>query len=216
MKIEKSELLRYLGYRGQQYDDNIERNIDRAIDICLEKITPRNVIKKFSLVKEPLSLKDADMILQGNDIAKHLEDCNEAYILGATVGFEIERTVDKLMKDNPLLGVMVDSASICAIESYCDDLCEHIQSLNTKRLTWRFSCGYGDFPLAQQKDFVRLLEMQKRIGVFINEDSFMMSPQKSVTAIIGVKESAKDDAQYKRCVGKCGNCNNVKCEYRRN
>ena len=83
MKIEKSELLRYLGYRGQQYDDNIERNIDRAIDICLEKITPRNVIKKFSLVKEPLSLKDADMILQGNDIAKHLEDCNEAYILGA-------------------------------------------------------------------------------------------------------------------------------------
>ncbi|MCX4363199.1 MAG: hypothetical protein OSJ74_07455 [Clostridia bacterium] len=216
MKIEKSELLRYLGYRGQQYDDSIERNIDRAIDICLEKITPRNVIKKFSLVKEPLSLKDADMILQGNDIAKHLEDCNEAYILGATVGFEIERTVDKLMKDNPLLGIMVDSASICAIESYCDDLCEQIQSLNTKQLTWRFSCGYGDFPLAQQKDFVRLLEMQKRIGVFINEDSFMMSPQKSVTAIMGVKESAKDDAQYKRCVGKCGNCNNVKCEYRRN
>ncbi len=89
--------------------------------------------------------------LAGNDIAQHLEDCNEVYILGATVGFEIEKTVNKLMNENPLLGVIVDSASICAIESYCDDLCEELQRQNSKQLTWRFSCGYGDFPLSQQK-----------------------------------------------------------------
>lgn len=217
MKIEKSELLRYLGYKGQEYGENIERNIDRAISICLEKITPRSVIKKYALVKDPLSLKDTNMVLQGGDIAKHLEDCNEAYILGATVGFEIEKTVNKLMNENPLLGVMVDSASICAIESYCDDLCEELQSQNSKQLTWRFSCGYGDFPLSQQKDFARLLEMQKRIGVFINEDSFMMTPQKSVTAIVGIKETIyeRGGAQSRRCAGKCGNCGNVTCQYRK-
>ena len=139
MKIEKSELLRYLGYKGQEYGENIDRNIDRAISICLEKITPRSIIKKYALVKEPLSLKGANMTLQGNDIAQHLEDCNEVYILGATVGFEIEKTVNKLMNENPLLGVIVDSASICAIESYCDDLCEELQRQNSKQLTWRFS-----------------------------------------------------------------------------
>ncbi len=210
MKIEKSELLRYLGYKGQEYGENIDRNIDRAISICLEKITPRSIIKKYALVKEPLSLKGAN-----NDIAQHLEDCNEVYILGATVGFEIEKTVNKLMNENPLLGVIVDSASICAIESYCDDLCEELQRQNSKQLTWRFSCGYGDFPLSQQKDFVRLLETQKRIGVFINEDSFMMTPQKSVTAIVGIKESAVDETQSRRCAGKCGNCGNVGCAYRK-
>ena len=215
MKIDKSELLRYLGYKGQQYGEKIEENIDTAISLCLEKITPRSVIKKYSLVKEPLSLKGTNMILQGKDIAKHLEDCNEAYILGATIGFEIEKTVNKLMNENPLLGVIVDSASICAIESYCDDLCEELQRQNDKQLTWRFSCGYGDFPLEQQKDFVSLLEMQKRIGVFINEDSFMMSPQKSVTAIIGIKDSAREDTQKNNCVGKCGNCGNVSCAYRK-
>ncbi|MDE6471895.1 MAG: hypothetical protein K2L52_02585 [Clostridia bacterium] len=215
MKIDKSELLRYLGYKGQEYGENIEQNIDVAISLCLEKITPRSVIKKYSLVKEPLSLKGANMILQGKDIAKHLEDCNEAYILGATVGFEIEKTITKLMKENPLLGVMVDSASICAIESYCDDLCEELQSQNTKQLTWRFSCGYGDFPLSQQKDFVRLLEMQKRIGVFLNEESLMMSPQKSVTAIVGIKETAKEETQLSKCIGKCGNCGNQSCQYRK-
>ena len=218
MKIDKSELLRYLGYKGQEYDEKIEQNIDTAISICLDKITPRSVIKKYPLVKDPLSLKGANMTLQGKDIAKHLDDCNEAYILGATVGFEIEKTVNKLMNENPLLGVMVDSASICAIESYCDDLCEELQKQNAKQLTWRFSCGYGDFPLSQQKDFVRVLEMQKRIGVFLNEDSFMMSPQKSVTAIVGVKESAVYDGTKnngRKCGSKCANCGNVGCAYRK-
>ena len=215
MKIDKSELLRYLGYKGQEYGEKIEKNIDVAISLCMEKVTPRSVIKKYSLVKEPLSLKGTNMLLQGKDIAKHLEDCNEVYILGATVGFEIEKTVNKLMNENPLLGVIVDSASICAIESYCDDLCEGLQRQNDKQLTWRFSCGYGDFPLEQQKDFVRLLELQKRIGVFLNEDSFMMSPQKSVTAIVGIKESKKDGSEARGCAGKCSNCGNVSCQYRR-
>ena len=215
MKIDKSELLRYLGYKGQEYGEKIEENIDTAISLCLEKITPRSVIKKYSLVKEPLSLKGTNMLLQGNDIAKHLQDCNEVYLLGATVGFEIEKTVNKLMNENPLLGVIVDSASICAIESYCDDLCEELQKQNEKQLTWRFSCGYGDFPLEQQKDFVRLLELQKRIGVFLNEDSFMMSPQKSVTAVVGIKECERNDTQERKCVSKCANCGNLNCQYKR-
>ena len=216
MKIDKSELLRYLGYKGQQYDERIEQNIDVAIALCLEKITPRSVIKKYSLVKDPLSLQGTNMILQGKDIAKHLEDCNEVYILGATVGFEIEKTVGKLMKENPLLGVIVDSASICAIESYCDDLCEELQQQNQKQLTWRFSCGYGDFPLSQQKDFVSLLEMQKRIGVFLHEESLMMSPQKSVTAIVGIKESKRENTQSSsKCMAKCSNCGNLGCQYRK-
>ena len=216
MKIDKSELLRYLGYKGQQYDERIEQNIDVAIALCLEKVTPRSVIKKYSLVKAPLSLQGTNMILQGKDIAKHLEDCNEVYILGATVGFEIEKTVGKLMKENPLLGVIVDSASICAIESYCDDLCEELQQQNQKQLTWRFSCGYGDFPLSQQKDFVSLLEMQKRIGVFLHEESLMMSPQKSVTAIVGIKESKRENTQASsKCVAKCSNCGNLGCQYRK-
>ncbi|MDE7070534.1 MAG: hypothetical protein K2O86_00995 [Clostridia bacterium] len=216
MKIDKSELLRYLGYKGQQYDERIEQNIDVAIALCLEKVTPRSVIKKYSLVKNPLSLQGTNMILQGKDIAKHLEDCNEVYILGATVGFEIEKTVGKLMKENPLLGVIVDSASICAIESYCDDLCEELQQQNQKQLTWRFSCGYGDFPLSQQKDFVSLLEMQKRIGVFLHEESLMMSPQKSVTAIVGIKESKRENSQASnKCMAKCSNCGNLGCQYRK-
>ncbi|MDE6614617.1 MAG: hypothetical protein K2K24_03815, partial [Clostridia bacterium] len=119
MKIEKSELLRYLGYRGQEYGERLDDEIEQASRLCLDLITPRSVIKKFALTNDPLSLVGANMLLQGENIRKHLQGCKEAYIMGATVGFEVEKKVAELMKTNPLKGVLFDSASICAIESYC-------------------------------------------------------------------------------------------------
>ena len=47
MYIDKSELLRYLVYRGQQYDIDMEAKIDKAIEICLDRITPRSIVKKY-------------------------------------------------------------------------------------------------------------------------------------------------------------------------
>lgn len=216
MKIVKSELLRYLGYKGQDYGDKIDREIEETSRLCLQLITPRSVIKKYALISEPFGLEGTNMLLQGENIRRHLQDCKEVYILGATVGFDVEKKVAELMKSNPLKGVILDSASICAIESYCDDLCEELQAQNERLLTTRFSCGYGDFPLSQQKDFVKVLELPKRIGVFMNEESFMLSPQKSVTAIIGIKESKREDTHLRSCGSKCDNCKNFDCTYRKN
>ncbi|MDE6188947.1 MAG: hypothetical protein K2G37_01505 [Clostridia bacterium] len=212
MNIEKKELLRYLGYKGQEYTPKLDSQIDKAIELCLSLITPRSVIKKFALRKDPLSLVGADMKLLGDNIAKHLSGCEEIYIMGATVGFEVEKRVSHLMSSDPLAAVLLDSASICAIESYCDDLCEELQAANATALTSRFSCGYGDFPLYQQKDFVRVLELPKRIGVFMNEESFMLSPQKTVTAVVGIKKYGKPNKT--RCMMKCVGCENKECVYR--
>ena len=49
----------------------------------------------------------------------------------------------------------------------------------------RFSPGYGDVSLEVQKDFFRLLPCQ-RIGLTLM-DTLIMSPEKSVTAFIGIK-----------------------------
>jgi len=53
-----------------------------------------------------------------------------------------------------------------------------------KLLPRRFSAGYADFKLENQKTIYRELEMQK-IGVAINSN-FILLPEKSVTAITGI------------------------------
>ena len=45
---------------------------------------------------------------------------------------------------------------------------------------------YGDFPIEMQPAICEALESNKKIGVFVNE-SLLLSPSKSVTAIIGIE-----------------------------
>jgi 5-methyltetrahydrofolate--homocysteine methyltransferase len=51
----------------------------------------------------------------------------------------------------------------------------------------RFSAGYGDLPLEYQKKIFDLLDPHTQIGLTLN-DSYLMSPSKSVTALIGVEK----------------------------
>ena len=70
----------------------------------------------------------------------------------------------------------------------------------------RFSPGYGDFPLEVQRDFERILEMPKTIGVTLS-DSLLMTPTKSITAVIGLSEidtnCEKSGCEQCAMAGKC-------------
>ena len=69
---------------------------------------------------------------------------------------------------------------------------EGLVNLATVRLTLgrehtgRFSPGYGDMPLDLQGDIIAILEARKWLGLTLSEAK-LMSPQKSVTALIGIK-----------------------------
>ena len=71
----------------------------------------------------------------------------------------------------------------------------------------RFSPGYGDLPLELQKDVFRVLDCPRKIGLSLNE-SLLMSPSKSVTAIIGI---GKGDVEAEN---KCSACEKTDCAYR--
>jgi hypothetical protein len=73
------------------------------------------------------------------------------------------------------------------VEALCDEFCRLMAIESKRELRPRFSPGYGDLPLELQRDIFRLLEPSRRIGVVLN-DSLLMSPSKSVTAIIGIEK----------------------------
>ena len=74
----------------------------------------------------------------------------------------------------------------------------------------RFSPGYGDLKLSSQKDIFRVLDCSRKIGLSLN-DSLLMSPSKSVTAIIGVSNIEKN------CnIKGCSSCEKRDCSFRRN
>ena len=97
--------------------------------------------------------------------------------------------------------LILDAAGSAAVENVCDNLCADLAAAFAPRhLTDRFSPGYGDLPLNQQRWFFSLLDINRRLGVSLTESGLMV-PQKTVTALVGVS----DREQPKRPTG-CESC----------
>ncbi len=151
--------------------------------------------------------------LEGEDIKNHLKNCQEVYLMCATIGVKMDRLIRTKMVREPDAGVVFDACGIQAVEQLADMVEKEIETIVSEEgfhLTWRYSPGYGDLPLESQRDFIRLLDTHRRIGVSLS-DSFLMSPSKSVTAILGVSDTKKDPRS-----NKCDFCNNRQhCSFRK-
>jgi cobalamin-dependent methionine synthase I len=107
--------------------------------------------------------------------------------MAATLGSEAESLLRRAQSRSMGDALILDALGSAAIEAVCDQLCAEIaQELSPRRLTARFSPGYGDLPLDQQRELFAVLDVTRRIGVSLSESALML-PQKSVTALIGVR-----------------------------
>ena len=77
------------------------------------------------------------------------------------------------------------AAAASKIEEVCDGLEEQIKAEHSVSLRQRYSPGYFDLDISNQKKVFSLLELTKRIGLMLT-DTCEMVPTKSVTAFIGI------------------------------
>jgi 5-methyltetrahydrofolate--homocysteine methyltransferase len=105
--------------------------------------------------------------------------------------------------------VVLDSFASVAIEQLCNKADKILaEKYKDSYLTFRFSPGYGDYPLELQREFLNILDAPRKIGLTVN-DSFLLTPTKSVTAIIGISPS-----EIERKKRGCATCNmRGKCLY---
>ncbi len=118
-----------------------------------------------------------------------LRDCREAVLMGATAGPAIMEAIqEKTLQNNLAAAVVYDAAASemtdAALDWMMSYLNQNIRREGKTLLPRRFSAGYADFALENQKMIYEKLQMNK-LGVKINS-SFILLPEKSVTAISGI------------------------------
>lgn len=213
---DRSEVLRYLGYRGQEMTDDLTSSFNECMDLVNSAADPRILIKIFPLGQDeshlnkdqdgtypPAVLPDELSFLEGSDIRRHLSGCSEAVLLAATIGMKQDIITRQLSLSDPLKSVIVDSAGSVLIEAVCDTAEAYMRQellSEGKFLTSRFSPGYGDLPLMAQEKFSQILEM-RRVGITVSSD-YLMSPRKSVTAVLGIASH-----EVKKHERSCASCN---------
>ena len=71
------------------------------------------------------------------------------------------------------------------IEQECDKVQKNIEKENSAKTRQRYSPGYFDLDISEQKKIFSLLEITKRCGITLT-DTCQMIPTKSVTAFTGI------------------------------
>jgi cobalamin-dependent methionine synthase I len=90
----------------------------------------------------------------------------------------------KYSRSKPTRALIMQAIGTERVEALLDMLTEELKKEYGK-LRPRFSVGYGDAPLAAQREITARLDTARQIGVSLS-DSLIMTPTKSVTAIIGI------------------------------
>lgn len=206
----KKEILRYAGCKGSVKEESIEMLLEE----CLAEVLPK-LSYKVCYIELPFTMAEdiCDLVyfkVQSNDLTKNLNGCEKVILFAATIGVEMDRLIGKYGHLSPSKSVMMQAIGAERIESLCDLFCEEIEKAGWI-LQPRFSPGYGDLPLAVQKDIFRVLDCSKNIGLSLNE-SLIMSPSKSVTAFVGMRKGQQTVKE--RCVHHCASCEKLDCVYR--
>lgn len=195
IKTPKEKIYARLGFcKGKtKLSDDKRYEIDQFIDDALLFISLKGAARKlaFRAVKGKVALISGE-VFESNDLASFLTGSKELLAVAATCGNEIfEELVDDEDDNNSggltrkvvfdaVASEMVDAALTWITEYFSTQLRRENKVLTKTR----FSCGYGDFKLSNQKIIYDMLELD-RIGVGI-ADTFILLPEKSVTAIVGV------------------------------
>ena len=182
-----NEIKRYAGGKGSGKD------IEDIILSCIAEVE-NDIFYKVCYAEFPIKVSGNEVALglknfKSNSLANKLKNSSTAIIFGATIGPRIDILINRYGKISPVKALVFQAIGAERIESlinaFITDLTA-IYSANDKTLEKRFSAGYGDLSLSYQQDIFNLLNLSKNIGLTLNE-SYIMSPSKSVTAIIGVK-----------------------------
>ena len=188
LKIRVRDVMRYL--RVRESDSTMRRLLKECSKCVYDAAVPKAVYKRVD-VKIKGSTVDLGFIkVKSSNLAMHLADCDEAYIIATTLGVGIDRLFEKYNRILQTKAAVCDATASALIESFCDYVNEFV--VNGREAVMRFSPGYGDFDLKHQKEILDFLDANKKIGISLT-DSLMMVPTKSVTAIIGIKREVIND-----------------------
>ena len=114
----------------------------------------------------PVQEQAIPLVLEGRDIARHLDGACEAVLMACTLGAESERALRLRTATSPTDALLYGAAASALVEAAADAEESRIvaeAAARGLRTNFRYSPGFGDLPLAVQPAFLAALDAPRRI-----------------------------------------------------
>lgn len=190
-EITKEQVCRLLGYGkgkrlSRQISSRINKYIERAYSLIKPQITYKE--KKIKKIEKGSVMLEENLVLNSSRLSKSLKKCDRATVFLATIGKEIDYKINTLMKQKSITDAYIfDAIGSIAVEETVDVFQKRFDVITRTRkesTTLRFSPGYCDWPVQEQKKIFQIID-NTLIDVQLSS-SCLMIPRKSISGIFGI------------------------------
>lgn len=217
-RLNTDEILRYMGCPPERADAGLRAQVEDCAGELLGVVRPRWRERTVELSFEAGGVRlENGLLLPGEDLKRHLAGCGRAAVFCATLGAETDALIRRAERLDMGRALALDCCASAAVEEICDRIEEELHSkFPGCSFPFRYSPGYGDLPLSVQGPLLDLLDAPRRVGLCASA-SHILTPRKSVTAILGVAQGeiaqqkgsclgcpAQGSCQYRKAGGHCG------------
>lgn len=206
------EAVRYLGYGKHAVDMQTRTMIADAFE-SLRVVAGRKCVYRIFCLEQAdeAGVCFGGLRVESRSLGKNLKGCDRVVLFGATLGTETDMLIRRASLTDMAQAVVLQACAAALLEEYCDECQEKIAGELEREGRYvrpRFSPGYGDFSIEYQAEIMQMLDCAKKIGLTMTS-GFMMTPTKSVTALIGAG-TTKENCHRKGCHA----CGKADCLYR--
>ncbi|OPX20038.1 MAG: hypothetical protein BZ151_06155 [Desulfobacca sp. 4484_104] len=216
--LKHDDLARLLGSpKGRIASNSLNKKLKHWKKRTRQIIRPRLVYQKHKLKKVSAGIiqLDGNYRLKSAKLSRTLRRSKEIICFLATIGAGIEKEI-KLLMGQKRLGeaYLVDAMGSIMVEDLVEQFQSHMGEhyrLQGQLVGLRFSPGYCDWPVTEQKKLFKLIDCQK-VGVELT-DSCLMKPRKSISGVFGLIPCP--EGKDLRTYNPCADCNKFDCPARR-
>ncbi|MFO7890035.1 MAG: vitamin B12 dependent-methionine synthase activation domain-containing protein [bacterium] len=214
LRISQKPLLNKLGRvkKTKALSARVRKQIDKAIEDIHKKARPKAVFRILSAETdmEVVSI-GKEAFFKSRTLAKIINPCKKVVIFLVTLGKEVDGIIDAAFEKQPYYGFILDAAASLAIESSAEYVKDFIDKNYTgkEEKTLRYSPGFYGWPIHEQKKLFQALPSDK-VEVELS-DSYFMSPQKSISGLIGI--GSEDQVSVPENI--CSGCPKTECRHRK-
>jgi len=205
------------GKKSSRFTDFINNKSDDLFSKCNTLVTPllSYQITEIDSIDNRTVYLENGIGLKSPKLSKVMKHCDDVICFIATIGDGIEKEIARLTDEGRLFNAYIlESMGSMAVESMVDSFCKDMEIKYTaqdKGITLRFSPGYCDWPVAEQKKLFRIVD-SGHINVTLT-DSCLMHPRKSISGVFGIHPFDGDNpvSPYNPCC----DCKKKDCMARR-
>ncbi len=188
--ISKERVFRLLGKKDKGVSARLSRKIDKHIAGMEKTIRPKVLYttKKIEKIEGGTLTLEGGVKLKSAKISKTLGKCERITFFLATIGEQVDDVIETSLSEKKLSDAYIyDAIGSAAVEATVDDFQNKMDKAvkaKNQRTTLRFSPGYCDWKISEQKQVFSVLE-NDLIDVDLSE-SYLMAPRKSVSGVFGI------------------------------